>query len=41
MDKYARLEMFYERLQAAPAAQTREEAYALLCATLNAVEDEQ
>jgi hypothetical protein len=40
MDKHARLEIFYERLQAAPAAQTREEAYELLCATLNAVEDE-
>jgi hypothetical protein len=40
MDRYARLELFYERLQEAPAASTREEAYALLCATLNAVEDE-
>ncbi len=40
MDKYARLELFYERLQAAPPAQTREEAYALLCSTLNAIEDE-
>jgi hypothetical protein len=40
MDKLARLEIFYERLQAAPAAQTGKDAYELLCATLNAVEDE-
>jgi hypothetical protein len=40
MDKDARLGLFYERLLAAPAAQTREEAYDLLCATFNAVEDE-
>src|SRR5215469_18419778 len=40
MDKHARLLLFYERLTAAPAAKTHEEAYALLCDTLNAVEDE-
>jgi hypothetical protein len=40
MDKHARLEIFCERLQAAPPAQTREEAYALLCRILDAVEDE-
>jgi hypothetical protein len=40
MDKYARLELFYERLQAAPAVSTRQEAYALLCSILDAVEDE-
>jgi hypothetical protein len=40
MDKYGRLQLFYERLQAAPAASTREESYLLLCDTLNAVEDE-
>ena len=40
MDRYARLQLFYERLQAAAAASTRDESYALLCVTLNAVEDE-
>lgn len=40
MNKSARLEVFYERLQAAPPAETHDEAYELLCATLNAVEDE-
>ena len=40
MDKYARLQLFYERLQAAPAASTHDESYALVCDTLNAVEDE-
>src|SRR5258707_5251154 len=40
MDKPGRLELLYERLQAAPAAQTGKEAYEFLCATLNAVEDE-
>ena len=40
MDKRARLQVFYERLQAAPPAETREKAYGLLCETLNAVEDE-
>jgi hypothetical protein len=40
MDKYARLQEFYDRLQAAPAVQTHDEAYDLLCRTLNAVEDE-
>jgi len=40
MDKYARLQLFYERLQAAPAASTQDESYALLCDTLNEVEDE-
>jgi hypothetical protein len=40
MDKRTRLELFYERLQAAPAASTHDEAYALLCVTLNGVEDE-
>jgi hypothetical protein len=40
MDKYARLALFYERLQSAPAASTHDEAYALLCTTLNGVENE-
>ncbi len=40
MDKYARLQLFYERLHAAPAANTHDESYVLICATLNAVEDE-
>jgi hypothetical protein len=40
MDKKARLELFYETLGAAPAATTRDEAYALICTTLNAIEDE-
>ena len=40
MDKYARLQLFYERLQAAPAASTHDESYTLLCDTLNAIEDE-
>lgn len=40
MDKFGRLQIFYERLQAAPAARTHEESYALICNTLNAVEDE-
>ena len=40
MDKFARLTLFYERLKAAPAAGTRDQAYALLSDTLNAVEDE-
>ena len=40
MNKDARLEIFYARLQEAAAAQTHDEAYALLCDTLNAVEDE-
>jgi hypothetical protein len=40
MDKDARLQLFYQRLQAAPAASTHDESYALLCDTLNAVEDE-
>ena len=40
MDKFARLQLFYERLQAAPAASTHNESYTLLCDTLNAVEDE-
>lgn len=41
MDKHSRLALFYQRLQAAPAAGTRDQSYSLLCATLNAVEDEQ
>lgn len=40
MDKYARIRVFYERLQAAPAASTHDESYALFCSTLIAVEDE-
>ena len=40
MDKYARLEIFYARLREAAPAQSHDEAYALLCDTLNAVEDE-
>lgn len=40
MNKQARLELFYQRLRESPAARTHDEAYALLCATLNAVEDE-
>lgn len=39
MDKQARLELFYESLKAAYPASTRDEAYALICTTLNAVED--
>ena len=40
MNKSARLAIFYARLQEAPLAGTHDEAYELLCATLNAVEDE-
>ncbi len=40
MDKRARLSLFYERLSAAPAASTHDEALKLLCDTLNGVEDE-
>jgi len=40
MDKHARLRLFYERLRAAGPASTHDEAYTLLCETLNAVEDE-
>lgn len=40
MDRYARLQLFYERLQAAPAASTHDDSYVLLCDVLNAVEDE-
>jgi hypothetical protein len=40
MDKQARLVLFYARLQDAAAAQTHDEAYALLCETLNGIEDE-
>lgn len=40
MDKHARLLLFYERLTAAPTPKTHDEAYALLCDTLNTVEDE-
>lgn len=40
MDRDARLQIFYERLKAAPAASTRDESYAQLCEILNAVEDE-
>jgi hypothetical protein len=38
--KKLRLDEFYLRLQAAPPASDRDEAYRLLCSTLNAVEDE-
>jgi hypothetical protein len=40
MTKAERLALFYERLLAAPAVGSHDEAYALLCYTLNAVEDE-
>src|SRR5438270_9250182 len=40
MDKKARLELFCERLAAAQAASTRDEGYALICSTLDIVEDE-
>jgi len=40
MNKTARVVVFYERLQEAPAAGTHDEAYKLICAILNAVEDE-
>jgi len=40
MDKCARLQLFYERLHAAPAQSTHDESFVLLCDTLNAVEDE-
>lgn len=40
MDKKARLKLFYERLGAAPAASTHDEAFALIRTTLDAVEDE-
>lgn len=40
MTKAERLALFYERLLAAPAAGSHDEAYALLCSTLNAVEEE-
>ncbi|MBP9091944.1 hypothetical protein KBI23_13040 [bacterium] len=40
MDRYTRLQLFYARLQAAPNASTHDESYALLCDTLNSVEDE-
>jgi len=40
MNKSARLAVFYDRLQEAPPAGTHDEAYELLCVTLNAVEDE-
>lgn len=40
MDKHARLLLFYERLRVARPAGTHDEAYKLLCETLNAVEDE-
>lgn len=39
MDKKARLELFYERLKAAPAAKDHDTAYALICTELDAVED--
>ena len=35
-----RLAILYERLQAAPAAKTAEQAFALICRTLEAVEAE-
>jgi hypothetical protein len=38
--KPERLVEFYRRLRLAPAARTFEEAYELICSTLNAVEDE-
>ena len=40
MDIKARLQLFYVRLGAAPAANTHDEAFALIAAILNAVEDE-
>lgn len=40
MDKKGRLLLFYQQLRQAPAASTHEEAYALICKTLDAVEDE-
>jgi len=40
MDRYARLQLFYKRLQAAPATETHDESYALLLDILNTVEDE-
>ena len=40
MHKSDRLALFYERLKDARPAGTHDEAYELLCATLNAVEDE-
>ncbi|MBX3076431.1 hypothetical protein KF913_21140 [Candidatus Obscuribacterales bacterium] len=40
MDKVARLQLFYKRLQAEPPASTHDDAYALLCQILNAVEYE-
>lgn len=39
-DKAARLQLIYERLQAAPAASTRKEIYALFCETIQTIEDE-
>ncbi len=40
MDRAARLELFCKRLAAAPAASTRNDGYALICSTLDRVEDE-
>jgi hypothetical protein len=40
LPKSERIKVFYARLAAAPAAGSFDEAFALLCDTLNAVEDE-
>jgi hypothetical protein len=40
MDIHQRLEIFYERLRSAPAASNAEEAFRLICYTLEKVEDE-
>lgn len=40
MDKNGRLLLFYQRLREASAASTHDGAYALICSTLDAVEDE-
>lgn len=40
MEKDARLKLFYQILEAAPAASTHDEGYELICNTLNAIEDE-
>ena len=40
MDIHQRLEIFYERLRSAPAATNAEEAFRLICRTLEDVENE-
>ena len=40
MDKKSRLLLFYQRLRDADASSTHDEAFALICTALDAVEDE-